>query len=129
MKRVFVSVSFLVLAGILLSCKENFFNEPVSDGKDYSSFYDDFIDPPSGVSATNGEKQKIIVSWNPVSGAVGYDIFYSDNPYGNSWVQCGEEKSGRTEFELQEKPGVKKYFKVKSRNNKTCSLDSSVVSG
>ena len=76
MKRVFVSVSFLVLAGILLSCKENFFNEPVSDGKDYSSFYDDFIDPPSGVSATNGEKQKIIVSWNPVSGAVGYDIFY-----------------------------------------------------
>ena len=129
MKRVFVSFSFLVLAGILLSCKENFFNEPVSDGKDYSSFYDDFIDPPSGVSATNGEKQKIIVSWNPVSGAVGYDIFYSDNPYGNSWVQCGEEKSGRTEFELQEKPGVKKYFKVKSRNNKTCSLDSSVVSG
>ena len=61
--------------------------------------------------ASQGLKQKIILSWDSFSNAVRYNIYKANSPYEN-FVQIGETIDATTSFTLKVPAGTDSYFKV-----------------
>lgn len=59
----------------------------------YCSVPTSTINPPTGVTATSTSESIITVSWNAVSGATKYDVYYSTSPYSSSAVHIGDTES------------------------------------
>lgn len=59
----------------------------------YCSVPTSTINPPTGVTATATSSSTITVSWNAVSGATKYDVYYSTSPYSSSALHVGETDS------------------------------------
>lgn len=51
------------------------------------------INPPTGVTATSTSESTITVSWNAVSGATKYDVYWSTSPYSSSALHIGDTES------------------------------------
>ena len=51
------------------------------------------INPPTGVTATATSSSTITVTWNAVSGATKYDVYYSTSPYSSSALHVGDTDS------------------------------------
>lgn len=59
----------------------------------YCSVPTSTINPPTGVTATSTSESTITVSWNAVSGATKYDVYYSTSPYSSSALHIGDTES------------------------------------
>lgn len=59
----------------------------------YCSVPTSTINPPTGVTATSTSESIITVSWNAVSGATKYDVYYSTSPYSSSALHVGDTES------------------------------------
>ncbi len=59
----------------------------------YCSVPTSTINPPTGVTATSTSESTITVSWNAVSGATKYDVYYSTSPYSSSALHVGDTES------------------------------------
>lgn len=59
----------------------------------YCSVPTSTINPPTGVTATSTSESTITVSWNAVSGATKYDVYYSTSSYSSSAVHIGDTES------------------------------------
>ncbi len=121
---------FLVLMCILsafltLSCQELFTTSPNIPNAVGGSVQS--IAAPSGLTATNGLKRKIKLTWNAVPGAKRYYIYHADSP-SSAFVQVGE--SDKENYDDNVPSGVIAYYKicaVDSQNEK--SYFSSIVKG
>lgn len=73
------------------------------------------INPPTGVTATATSSSTITVSWNAVSGATKYDVYYSTSPYSSSAIYLGN--TGYLSTKITEvSSGTTYYFWVKASN-------------
>ena len=59
----------------------------------YCSVPTSTINPPTGVTVTSTSESTITVSWNAVSGATKYDVYYSTSPYSSSALHIGDTES------------------------------------
>lgn len=59
----------------------------------YCSVPTSTINPPTGVTATSTSESTITVSWNAVSGATKYDVYWSTSPYSSSALHIGDTES------------------------------------
>lgn len=59
----------------------------------YCSVPTSTINPPTGVTATSTSESTISVSWNAVSGATKYDVYYSTSPDSSSAIYIGDTES------------------------------------
>lgn len=67
------------------------------------------IAAPENLSATQGAKQKIVLSWTAVNKAVRYYIYAASTPF-EDYVKVGETK--KSSFEYIAAAGLTRYFKV-----------------
>lgn len=81
----------------------------------YCSVPTSTINPPTGVTATSTSESTITVSWNAVSGATKYDVYYSTSPYSSSAIYLGN--TGYLSTKITEvSSGTTYYFWVKASN-------------
>ena len=66
---------------------------------------------PEDLVATHGLKNKIELTWKGVKSAVRYYIYEAPTPY-DRFTQIAETTSNTTNYVLQEKSGIAKYYKV-----------------
>lgn len=81
----------------------------------YCSVPTSTINPPTGVTATSTSESTITVSWNAVSGATKYDVYYSTSPYSSSAIYLGNTGSLSTKI-TEVSSGTTYYFWVKASN-------------
>ncbi len=115
---------------IFSSCKYDLISAPKNDGNTSTSLgMGDTIEAPTGLSASQGLKRKIVLSWDSVKNAKQYQIFAAETPF-DSFVQQGETSGTETSFTIEESYGQTRYFLVKAVNYYgTVSSGSTIVSG
>jgi hypothetical protein len=72
---------------------------------------------PEELTASQGKKRAVALSWKPVTGAVRYYVYKSESPL-QEFVQCGETADDTPEFEVKTSPGATLYFKVAALNKR-----------
>jgi hypothetical protein len=92
---------------IFSSCKDSFFSEPIIP----PSEVDGAASPPENISASQGEKRGITLSWNQMTNAVLYYVYKAASPL-DVFVRCGETTSNRITFSVQ--PGSTVYYRISS---------------
>lgn len=115
---------------IFSSCKYDLISAPKNDGNTSTSLgMGDTIEAPTGLSASQGLKRKIVLSWDSVKNAKQYQIFAAETPF-DSFVQQGETSGTETSFTIEESYGQTRYFLVKAVNYYgSVSSGSTIVSG
>ena len=100
--------------GIFLSCTE-LVTAPTMQALDgsLSGGANNTIAAPQNLSATQGEKRTITLSWTAVHKAVRYYIYASPTPFGN-FPKVGETSTRLYTYDAM--PGVTRYFKVTAVN-------------
>jgi len=111
MKKIFFVI--IAAAFIFFSCQDPHLPVPNVPKNELHSGADRNV--PFNLSATHGEKQRISLSWNPVSNAALYYIYSADSPL-STFTLCGETSS--TSFTFKVSPGSTIYYRVSS-----CSYD------
>lgn len=90
----------------------------------YCSVPTSTINPPTGVTATSTSESTITVSWNAVSGATKYDVYYNTSPYSSSALHIGDTESLSMGIK-NVSANTTYYFWVKASNeNKTSDFSS-----
>jgi hypothetical protein len=105
MKRIIYAV--IVVAFIFASCKDTFFSEPVVPPSQANKAGS----PPENLSASQGEKRAITLSWNQMTNAALYYIYRAASPL-DVFVRCGETTVNNFTFNVQ--PGSTVYYRVSS---------------
>ncbi len=93
----------------------------------YCSVPTSTINPPTGVTATAASSSTITVSWNAVSGATKYDVYYNTSPYSSSALHVGDTDSLSMEITGASSNTIY-YFWVKASNGSKTSDFSSWAS-
>jgi hypothetical protein len=109
----------MVLAALAGSCSNQMLPMPVS--RSVLAAGDDGISSPWGapteLSASQGKKRSITLSWKPVSGAVRYLIYRSESPL-LPFTQCGETANNTPEFNAPVNAGAAWYYQVAAVNER-----------
>ncbi|MBO5137413.1 MAG: hypothetical protein J6B81_02825 [Spirochaetaceae bacterium] len=106
----------LILVSTLLfslSCKNDLLPQP-SEGlvsANTQSSMQTSWGAPVGLSATQGIKREITLSWTPVKNAVRYFIFKANSPY-DTFVQIGETEDSSPTYTMQVPSGTDAYYKI-----------------
>jgi outer membrane protein assembly factor BamB/fibronectin type 3 domain-containing protein len=81
--------------------------------------------PPTGVTASDGNYgDKVLVYWNAVSGAIGYDVYRSDTQSGTYTKLNGSTITGTSYDDTSAVAGTTYWYKVKTK----CALGDSAFS-
>ncbi len=104
---------FLLLPLFFGACKNNLVQETTHDynEKKNAADYDDYILPPGSVSASQGKRRCVVLSWEPVKNAIQYQIYSAETPY-SIFSKVSETKDAETEITIDEESGVTKYYCV-----------------
>ncbi len=105
-----------LLTFIISGCNNSLLPSPtttVFSSEENNSIYQDY---PVNVSASQGLKRKIHITWSSVNRAVRYDIFSAETPY-SPFIQIGETNE-ETFFDYICEPGTSRYFKIQAVNAK-----------
>lgn len=73
--------------------------------------YEDFILPPESVTASQGKKKSVLLTWKPVKNAVQYQIYSADTPF-SVFSKISETKEAENEITIDEEAGITKYYCV-----------------
>ena len=103
MKKYTLYLIILFLFSIIFSsCKYDLISAPKNDGNTSTSLgMGDTIEAPTGLSASQGLKRKIVLSWDSVKNAKQYQIFAAETPF-DSFEQQGETSGTETSFTIEE---------------------------
>jgi len=96
---------------VLFSCDNQFLSEPHFPSGGAGSATGRGIRAPEGVSASQGEKRSITLTWNEDPNAVLYHIYSAETPL-NSFVRCAETRS--TQYKFKVPAGSTIYYRVSS---------------
>ena len=100
-------IFFFALPFILFNSCEHLLDAPsIPGGKTVAG---GSISAPTGLTATKGLRQKIILSWNAVEGAKRYYIYKASNP-NEEFVQVGE--TAEISYEMKVSAGSTDYYRV-----------------
>lgn len=119
MKNIYLIVSILLACLFITACNDTLLPEPTSfipSSEDVNVSVETY---PVNVTASQGLKRKITISWAPVNRAVRYDIFSAASPY-SEFIQTGET-NGTTTFDYICDAGTSRYFKIQAVNAKNIS--------
>jgi fibronectin type 3 domain-containing protein len=97
---------------VLFSCDNQFLSEPYFPSGGGAAGRG--ISAPEGVKASQGERRKVTLSWNPAPNAVRYYIYRANNLL-ETFNRCGETNS--TQFEDKVEAGSKFYYRISSVSN------------
>ena len=124
MKKIFFV--FIAVIFILSSCEEPVLLSPYVPS-DENRNSETAGKAPDGVSASQGDKRSITVSWNPLSDAAYYLIYRAGSPL-DVFVRCGE--TSQNQFTFNVPPGSTVYYRISSvSNNGTVSAQSGFTMG
>lgn len=76
----------------------------------YCSVPTSTINPPTGVTATSTSESTITVSWNAVSGATKYDVYYNTSPYSSDAICLGDTESLSMGISIKNASANKTYY-------------------
>ncbi|MDR1948915.1 MAG: hypothetical protein LBQ38_05965 [Spirochaetaceae bacterium] len=106
------AAGMLLLAGLSASCKAQLLPVPFSVEGGGGA-----LAAPGNVTASQGKRRLITLSWEAVSGAVRYVLYRSESPL-EEFVPCGETAGPVTGYEMAVQPGADLYFRVAALNNR-----------
>ena len=122
----------MVLLPLFVSgCRYDLVDEPSLDYNEHKTAadYQDFILPPSKVTASHGECKAVNLSWEAVENAVQYQVFAAESPF-STFSKVSETKGTETEIIIEEESGITKYYCISAVNYYgTVSSKSIVVMG
>ncbi|MCQ2598227.1 MAG: hypothetical protein MJ181_10330 [Treponema sp.] len=99
----------MLLSVNAFSCKNGFLPNSIGEEITPTKNPEKTIECPTNVKATNGGKQKIILSWDSVQKAVKYYIYAANTPF-ESFVKIGETTDLNYTYKLM--PGLTRCLKV-----------------
>ncbi|MCR5698510.1 MAG: hypothetical protein K6G52_02585 [Treponemataceae bacterium] len=134
MKRHYVILGMIVCMLVLCGCPNQILPTPTyTNSQDSSVSFSDtqYWGSPTNVTASNGLKGRIELSWDGVKSAYRYYIYESNSPINGNWIQCGETDSSTYSFTIDDcQSGADKYYRVTSvKKNGTESSPSLTVHG
>jgi hypothetical protein len=110
----------LALVVALGSCSNQMFPVPVirSSGQDEGDgLAGSRWGAPQALTASQGKRRAVALSWEPVADAVRYFIYKSESPLAG-FIQCGETAGAVPEFEVLAEPGATVYYTVAALNKR-----------
>lgn len=112
-RKIYFFTNLIAFSTILffVSCKQQLVPEPTLPSRGVSG--STTWGAPQNLSATQGRKGKISLSWTSVNGASQYYIYKSTTAFG-SFVQAGETVGSKTSFDISCPQGTSMYYKVKA---------------
>ena len=98
-RKIYFFTNLIAFSTILffVSCKQQLVPEPTLPSRGVSG--STTWGAPQNLSATQGRKGKISLSWTSVNGASQYYIYKSTTAFG-SFVQAGETVGSKTSFDI-----------------------------
>ncbi|MDY6031696.1 MAG: hypothetical protein SPI86_08050 [Treponemataceae bacterium] len=134
MKRHYIILGMIVCVFLLLGCPNQVLPTPTyTNSQDSSVSFSDtqYWGSPTNVTASNGLKGRIELSWEGVKSAYRYYIYESTSPINGNWIQCGETNSSTYSFTIDDcQAGADKYYRITSvKKNGTESSPSLTVHG
>ncbi|MDR1278978.1 MAG: hypothetical protein LBK02_09510 [Treponema sp.] len=72
---------------------------------------------PQALTASQGKRRAVALSWEPVADAVRYFIYKSESPLAD-FIQCGETAGAVPNFEALADPGATVYYTVAALNKR-----------
>jgi hypothetical protein len=127
-KQSIIAAGFLLTA-FLASCSSELVPSPAASAITDSSsgISSRSLSAPQNLTATQGGKRKITLTWSEVNKAVRYYIYAASNPF-DTYTRVGETSS--LSYEYGAEPGITRYFRVTALDYSGSQSDvSMVVSG
>jgi hypothetical protein len=111
-----LGLAALFLTGVFNSCGNQLLPEPrmarsVSEEGDPST--QNPWGAPRNITASQGKKRVISLAWDPVDGAVRYNIYKSESPL-LEFSLAGQSSDNAPRFEVLSLPGASLYFQVEA---------------
>lgn len=109
--------SFALLSALIIlfsfSCKYELVKEPTHNFNEKKNVadYQDYILPPQEITASQGERKSVLLTWTPVENAVQYQIYSAESPY-DTFAKISETKGAENQIIIDEESGITKYYCV-----------------